>query len=200
MTFFALFLSAFAGFLEVDTGDFLLELVHEDGREDTDNAEDDEYPGHGRLEENAYVAAADAERAAQTLFADGSEDESKDNGRGVQVELTHEVADKAEDQHDDNVREVLVDGVGADDTQDGDTGDEYRVGKAGYLSEAAAAQRTQSQHKELDKDEAREEGVGHARVLSEEFGSRSKTLDYKTAHENCRNRLTGDTQSQHGDE
>ena len=42
------------------TGDSLFKLGHKHGREDTDDAEDDENPAHGRLEQTHNVAAADS--------------------------------------------------------------------------------------------------------------------------------------------
>ena len=57
------------------TGDLLLELCHEYRGEYADDAEDDEHPAHGGCEQAAYIAVADAQRAAQALFADGSKDE-----------------------------------------------------------------------------------------------------------------------------
>ena len=53
------------------SGDLALESVHDKGREDADDAEDDEHPADRRLEQTADVAVADAKSAAQAFFADG---------------------------------------------------------------------------------------------------------------------------------
>lgn len=71
------------------TGDLLLELCHEERGENTGDAEDDEHPAHGRGEQAAYVSAADTQRTAQTLFADGAENEREDDCRRVQIKLTY---------------------------------------------------------------------------------------------------------------
>ena len=91
------------------TGDLLLELCHEYRGEYADDAEDDEHPAHGGCEQAAYIAVADAQRAAQALFADGSKDEREDDRRRVQIKLAHQVAEAAEDEHDDDVAQVAVD-------------------------------------------------------------------------------------------
>ena len=93
-----------------------------------------------------------------------------------------------------------MDSVGADKAQDCDCRDEDSIRQAGYLRKAAAAKHTDGQHEELHEHEARKEGIGHGSVLSEQLRSRSKTLNDKAAHENCRDGFAGDTEGKHRDE
>ncbi len=60
----------------------------------------------------------------------------------------------------------------ADKAEHRDAGDQNGVGKTGYLRKAPAAQKAE-QHKELHQNEAREERVGHRRVLGESSGGAS---------------------------
>ena len=181
-------------------GDLLLELAHEDGREDTDDAQSDEYPADNGAEENADVALRGAQCVSEALFAYGSKYQCKNNGCGVEVEFTHEVTDDTEGKHNNDVQKVSVDGEGANEAENGYAGDEDGVAEAGNLGEAAAAEKADTQHEELDENETCKEGVGHVGVLGEKFGTGLETLNDKTAHQNSGDALAGNTKGKGGDE
>ena len=93
-----------------------------------------------------------------------------------------------------------MDGIGADKAQHRDAGDKDSVGQAGDLRKAAAAEHADEQHEELHENKAREERVGHRRVLGEELGARGEALNDKTAHQNRRDGFAGDAKRQHRDQ
>lgn len=56
---------------------------HKEGREDTDHAQRDEHPAKRSGKKNRGIAVAQHERATQTVFAYGAQNETEHNGRGV---------------------------------------------------------------------------------------------------------------------
>lgn len=51
--------------------------------------------------------SGEIERTAQTVFPDRSEDQAQHDGGRVQIKLANEVADDAENEHDDHFHKVV---------------------------------------------------------------------------------------------
>ena len=95
-------------------------LCHQVRREDAQNTHHNQHPAQGRGEEHRRIAVTQNQRTTQTVFTDRTQDETEHDGGSIQIKLTHEITDEAEDKHNDHFNEVIVDGVRAHDAQDED--------------------------------------------------------------------------------
>lgn len=178
---------------------FLFHSRHHKGREKTEDAQNDEYPAERSREEDHRVSTGKQQRATQTLFADRTEDKCKNYRCGIEIKFAEEITQNAEYHHDNYVNKVLVDSIRTYNAENRYSGDEDSIGKAGYLSKSTAAEKTYSQHEKLDENKACKEGVGHCGMLGEQLRSGLQALNDKTAHQNCGNAFSGDTEGEHGD-
>lgn len=132
----------FAGFsyLVMRPGlNMLFPFCHEPGRSGTEDTHRDKQPAERGAEKNRRIAVAEVQRAAQTVFADRSENETENDRGSVQIELTDKVADDAEDEHDDDFDEVVMDREGAHHAEQEDRRNQDGVRQSGDLRKEAAA-------------------------------------------------------------
>ena len=116
----------------------LFPSCHEPGRSGTEDTHRDQQPAERSAEKNRRIAVAEVQRAAQTVFADRSENETEYDRGGIQIELTDKVADDAEDEHDDDFNEVVMDREGAHHTEQEDGRNQDGVRQSGDLRKEAA--------------------------------------------------------------
>lgn len=84
----------------------LFHAIHHNRRQDAKDAQGNQHTGI----ENRIPGPPpeSAKRTAQVLFANGVQNQRQHDGGGVQVELTAEITQHAEDHHNHHVHKILI--------------------------------------------------------------------------------------------
>ena len=160
----------------------LFPASHQPRRASTEDAQEDEHPTERGAEKDRRIAVGEIERTAQTVFPDRSEDQAQHDGGRVQIKLANEVADDAENEHDDHFHKVVVNSERTHNAKQEDGRNQNGVGKAGNLSKHTAADETDAEHRKLYKHETGKECISHRSVSREQFRTRLQTVNNQTAH------------------
>ena len=155
---------------------------HQPRRASAEDAQEDEHPAERGAEKDRRIAVGEIERTAQTVFPDRSEDQAQHDGGRVQIKLANEVADDAENEHDDHFHKVVVNREGTHNTQKEDRRDQNGVGQAGDLSKHTAADKTDAEHRKLNEHKTGKECLSHHIHSICGPWSRLQTVNNQTAH------------------
>lgn len=167
---------------------------HQPRRASAEDAQEDEHPAERGAEKDRRIAVGEIQRTAQAVFTDRTQDQTQHDGGCVQIKLANEVADDAENEHDDHFHKVVVDSKRTYNAKQEDGRNQDRVGKAGDLSKHTAADETDTQHRKLNQHETGKECVGHRSVSGEELRSRLQTVNDQTAHQHSGHGFTRNTE------
>ena len=155
---------------------------HQPRRASAEDAQEDEHPAERGAEKDRRIAVGEIQRTAQAVFTDRTQDQTQHDGGCVQIKLADEVADDAENEHDDHFHKVVVNREGTHNTQKEDRRDQNGVGQAGDLSKHTAADKTDAEHRKLNEHKTGKECVSHRSISREELRSRLQTVNNQTAH------------------
>ena len=167
---------------------------HQPRRASAEDAQEDEHPAERGAEKDRRIAVGEIQRTAQAVFTYRTQDQTQHDGGCVQIKLANEVADDAENEHDDHFHKVVVDSKRTYNAKQEDGRNQDRVGKTGDLSKHTAADETDTQHRKLNQHETGKECVGHRSVSGEELRSRLQTVNDQTAHQHSGHGFTRNTE------
>lgn len=114
-----------------------------------EDAQEDEHPAERGGEKDRRIAVGEIQRTAAGRFTDRTQDQTQHDGGCVQIKLANEVADDAENEHDDHFHKVVVNREGTHNTQKEDRRDQNGVGQCGRPEQTYGADKTNAEHRKL---------------------------------------------------
>lgn len=116
-----------------------LQHFHKKWRERGQNAHRNQYPANGSTEKDADIIAGQSKAAAQAAFPYRPQNQRQYHRRCIQIQFPHQIAEKAEQEHNAHFHKTVVNGKRTYHAQYEYAGNQDGVGQAGDVREQTAA-------------------------------------------------------------
>lgn len=154
--------------------------------------------GAGFLQEYHETATRKSHGLVERRFQQRAEDKADNHRAGREVESTHPIAEKAEENETDKVEHALVDGIGTEERKDGDGRENDVLGQLTDTCPHTEAELRYEEEQYVAYEQRTEDAIYHSCTFKEDVRARSEPLYKEGPHKNGGYVVAGNAEGQQG--